>query len=46
MAFRKDHIGERFNIGDVGNYISDDHPCHLIGEVMGQMDFSEWEDKD
>ena len=45
MVFRKDHFGERFNIGDVGDYNPYDHPCHLIGEVTGRMDFSEWKDK-
>ncbi len=43
-AFRKDYIGERFNIDDIREYIPEDHPCYLIEEIVGRMDFSKWEE--
>ena len=45
MAFRKDQFGECFNIGDIRDHVLDDHPCHLIWEVVGRMDFTKWEDE-
>ena len=44
MAFKKDHIDERFNIDDIRDYIPENHPCYLIKEIVGRMDFSNWEE--
>ena len=45
MAFRKDHIEERFNINDIREYIPKDHPCYLIEEnCWSNGFFSKWED--
>ena len=44
MAFKKDHIDERFNIDDIRDYIPENHPCYLIKEIVGRMDFSKWEE--
>ena len=44
MAFRKDNIGKCFKIDDIRDYIPKDHPCYVVEEIVGRMDFSKWEE--